>query len=163
MTDSWHIYRVKAGMETEVAKALGVAAYVPRVLARRYDRRRRVAQFVYRAMLPGYVFLGAQAPNKARGGLGYLRNADGSRAVLTPSAYALLRHTEKSIVEEALRAHRNATRPLCVDERLKLNLGGVKELEAVVQEIVGSTVRVSVPGSALTVSVPTHRALEARL
>lgn len=157
MTSTWHILRVAPGFEVKAASECGAPAYVPRVLIRRFDRRKRVVVSWTAPMIPGYVFVKTDTPRSLRlpprsAYRGFMRNGDRSFAVLTGRAFRTLVETEREA--RAKVAGDDAVKPVApvsfkVGERVRIGM-----LEAIVSKLEGDQVIAALVGNSIRMIAP---------
>ena len=150
MDKKWHILRVRSGREVAVASELRVPAYVPHIVTRRFDRRRRVNITRRTPMLPTYVFLLTDDPRSAQfslrpglGHLGFMRNGDRSFAVLSHRAFEALRSVEENFVLPELPSQWQPS----IGDIVTTIKPVVGEIKVLVEEIKGNTVLGTVVGT----------------
>lgn len=162
-TSSWHILRVSSGSEVEVAQRLGIPAYVPRKRIQYFNRRMRCNVDRIVEALPGYLFLRTDDPRSvfhrsSRKTFGFIRNNDGSYAVLTPRAFSALRALERELLRP-LGVGEEPARDADVQAMIRAgspviwNHDWLGELEAVVLKMRGGRALIEVAKTAMRIEV----------
>lgn len=144
---NWHILRVQEGRESDAASTLLLApGYVPMLHRRTFNRRLRKSVWTQAPILPGYVFVDTPLardvviPNH-KITRGFLRNGDGSYALVNPRSMASMRQMEADLARQVLLGN-----SFVVGAHVRIVDGPFRDLIATINRITGNKICLDLPG-----------------